>query len=107
MEKQVILMKPKHQNHLSQQGEYDYGAQSWKERILLCESTFIPIEKQTSILKMVKKQAFLMKPKLRNRLSQREECDYGAQPWKKRILLCESSFIPIERQTSILEMVEK
>ena len=30
VEKQVFLMKPKQQNHLSQQGESDYGAQSWK-----------------------------------------------------------------------------
>ena len=50
VEKQVFPMKPKHQNHLSQWGEYDYGAQSWKEKILLCESTFIPIERKTLIL---------------------------------------------------------
>ena len=28
VEKQVFLMQPMHENHLSQQGECDYGAQS-------------------------------------------------------------------------------
>ena len=34
--KWCFLLKPKHQNRLSQQVECDYGAQSWKERRLLC-----------------------------------------------------------------------
>ena len=50
-----------------------------KKRRLLCESMFILIEKRTSILKMVEKQVFLMKPKHQNHLSQQGECDYGAQ----------------------------
>ena len=79
VEKQVFFMKLKHQNHLPQQRKCDYGAQSWKERILLCESTFILIERRTSILKMVEKEVFLMKPKYQNHLSQEGECDYGAQ----------------------------
>ena len=62
VESEVFLMKPMHQNHLSQREECDYGAQSWKERRLLCESMFIPIEKRTSILKLVIRDAFLMKP---------------------------------------------
>ena len=107
VEKQVFFMKSMHQNHLSQWGEYEYGAQSWKERRLFCESLFIPIERRTWILKMVEKQVFLMKPKHRNHLSQQGECDYGAQSWKERRLLCESMFIPIERRTWILKMVEK
>ena len=53
--KTSFLMNPKHQNHLSQWGEYEYGAQTWKERRLLCESMFIPIERHTWILKMVEK----------------------------------------------------
>ena len=41
------------------------------------------IQKQTSILKMVRQQVFLMKPKWQYHLSQWGECDYGAQSWKK------------------------
>ena len=63
VEKEVFLMKPKHQNHLSQQGECVYSDQSWKEKRLLCESLFIPIENRTSIRKMVERKAFLIKPK--------------------------------------------
>ena len=55
-------MKPKHQNPWSQQGECVYSAQSWKEKRLLCESMFIPIESWTPILKIVKQQVFIMKP---------------------------------------------
>ena len=61
--KKSFLMKPKHQYHLSQQGESVNGAQSWKERRLLCESVFIPIDKWTLTLKMMEREAFLMKPK--------------------------------------------
>ena len=63
VEKQVFLMKPKRQNHFSEQRECDYGAQSCKGKRLLCESMFIPIGRQTSILKMVIREVFLMKPK--------------------------------------------
>ena len=66
VEKQVPLMKSKHQNHLSQLRECEYGAQTWKERRLLCESMFIPTERWTWILKVVEKQVFLMKPKHQN-----------------------------------------
>ena len=51
-------MKPKHQWHLSQWGERAYGAQSWKERGLLCESVFVPIDKWTLILKKDGKISF-------------------------------------------------
>ena len=61
-EREVFLMKPKHQYHLSQWGECVYGAQSWYERRLLCEFVFIPIEKWTLILKMAEREVFLMKP---------------------------------------------
>ena len=37
--------------------------QSWRERRLLCESMFIPIERHTSILKLVIREVFIMKPK--------------------------------------------
>ena len=38
--------------------------QAWKERRLLCESMFIAIERRTSILKLVIRKVFIMKPKL-------------------------------------------
>ena len=62
VEREVFLTKPRHQYHLSQRGECVYGAQSWNERRLLCESVFIPIEKQALILKMAEGEVFLMKP---------------------------------------------
>ena len=61
--REVFLMKPKHQYHLSQWGERVYDAQSWNEGGLLCESLFILIEIRTSIPKLVIREAFLMKPK--------------------------------------------
>ena len=64
--------------YLSQQGECDYGAQSWKERRLLCESKLIPIERRTWILKMAKREVVLTKPKHPNHLSQQKQCIYGA-----------------------------
>ena len=61
--REVFLMKPKHQYHLSQRGERVYDAQSWKEKRLLCKLMFIPIERRTSILKLVTREVFLFKPK--------------------------------------------
>ena len=58
---------------------------------------FIPIERRTSILKMVEGEVFLMEPKNQNRLSQQGECLYSALSRKERILLRESMFIPTER----------
>ena len=78
VEIKVFVMKSKHQNHLSQQGECNYGAQSWKERKLFCESLSIPNKRWASILKMVEREVFLMKQKLQNHLPQWGECDYGA-----------------------------
>ena len=42
--KKVFLIKPEYQYHLSQWGESVYGAQTWKERRLLCKSMFVPID---------------------------------------------------------------
>ena len=53
VEREDFLMKPKHRYHLSHKGECVYGAQSWKGRGLFGESMFIPIERWTSILKIV------------------------------------------------------
>ena len=61
--REVFLMKPKHQYYLSQWGESVYDAQSWNEMRLLCESMFTPIERRTSILKLVIGEVFLKKPK--------------------------------------------
>ena len=102
----VFLMKPKHQNRLSKYEEWVYSAQPRKERRLFCESMFISMKIRTSILKIVEREIVLTKPKHKYHLSQCEECDYAAQSWKERRLLCESIFILIERQTSILKMVE-
>ena len=68
---------------------------------------FIPIERWTSIQKMVEKQVFLMNPKHQNHLSQYEEWVYSAQSRKERGLLCESMFISMEIRTAILEIVER
>ena len=40
-----------------------YDAQSWKERTLLCESTFIPIDRWALILNMLERDFFLIKTK--------------------------------------------
>ena len=61
--REAFLMKPKHQYHQPQSGECVYDAQSRKERSLLCESMFNPIEIRTSILKKVIREVFLMIPK--------------------------------------------
>ena len=63
MEREACFMKPKYQCRLSQRGEWVYGAQSRKERRLLCESMFVPIDKWNLTLKMTEREAFLMKPK--------------------------------------------
>ena len=63
VERDVFLMKPKHECHLSQWGECVYDAQSQKEKRLLCETIFVEIGQRTVILKMVEKEVFLVKPK--------------------------------------------
>ena len=78
VEREVFLMKPKQQYHLSQWRECVYGAQWWRERRLFCESVFVQIEWCTLILKMVEREAFLMKPKRQSHLSQQGECVYDA-----------------------------
>ena len=49
IERKAFLMEPKHQCHLSQQGEGVYGSSSLKEMRLLHESMFIPIDRWTLI----------------------------------------------------------
>ena len=79
VERKAFLMKPKQHCHSSQLGEWVYGAQSWKERTLLCEHRSVPIERQTSIPKMVERKIFLMKPKHQYHLSHRVKCVYDAE----------------------------
>ena len=64
VEREAFLMKPKHQCHLSQWVTRIYSAQLWKEKRLLFESMFVPIDRWTLILrKMGEKNFFLMKSK--------------------------------------------
>ena len=58
---EVFLMKPKHLYYLPQWEECVYGAWSWKEKWLLCESMFIQIDWQTLILKNGVKWSFSYK----------------------------------------------
>ena len=55
---EVYAMKPKYQCHFSQWEEWVYGAQSWKEKRLLCEFVFVLIGKWTLILKNGTKRSF-------------------------------------------------
>ena len=76
--KKSFSAETKASTHLSQWGEWNYGAQSLKEWRLLCESMFIPVEKQILIQKLEEREVFLMKPKHQYHLSQWRECVYGA-----------------------------
>ena len=70
-----------------------------KKRQLFCESMFIPIERRTSILKLVIREVFIMKPKNQYHYSQGGECVHDAQSWRERRLLYESMFSTIEKGT--------
>ena len=63
MERKAFPMKPKHQYHLFQWGEWVYLAQIWKERRLLCEFVFVLIDKWTLILKNDGKKSFCYETK--------------------------------------------
>ena len=58
-----------------------------RKEIIICIQVFIPIKWRISILKMVEKEVFLMKPKRQYYLSQWEECVNSAQSWKKEIIM--------------------
>ena len=49
--------------HLSQWGEWNYGAQSLKERRLLCESMLILVKRLALFQKLVERDVFLIKLK--------------------------------------------
>ena len=72
----AFVTKPKHQCQSPQWGEWVCGAQSWTERRLLSEFVFIPIGKQTLILKVVVRKVFLTKPKQQYHSSQLGEWIY-------------------------------
>ena len=63
MEREPFLMKPKHQCHSSQWGEWVYGPQSWKEWRLLDESMFALIDKWILTLKNGGKRSFYYETK--------------------------------------------
>ena len=56
---------------------------------------------------MARRKAFHIKLKHQCHLSQKEEWVSHAQSWEERRLLCYFVFIPIERWTLILTMVER
>ena len=62
VERDIFLMKQKHQYHLSDCVKGIYGAQSTNKRRLWCESVLISIEKWILILKMAEREVFPMKP---------------------------------------------
>ena len=93
--------------HLSRWEKWICSAQSLKEKRLLCESVFILSERWTLILKMVKREVFLIKPKHHYHLPERKKCVYSAQSWKKRRLLCEFVILQIDERILILKMVAR
>ena len=107
VKKEVSLLKPEHRYRLSQWEVCVYGPQNEKKGRLLCESIFNLVKGQTLILKMVRREVFLMKTKNQNHWSQQGECVYSAQSWEEKRLLSESMFISNERRNIILKMVEK
>ena len=58
MGREAFPMKPKHQCHLSEWGEWVCDSQSWEERRLLHEFVFIQIDKWTLIVKNGGKRSF-------------------------------------------------
>ena len=104
---EVLLMKSKHQYHLSQWGECVYGSQSWKKKRLLRESVFILFDKWNLILKNGVKWSFSCEAKAIIHLSEWGEWVYGTQSWEERRLLYKSMFILIDIRTLILKNARK
>ena len=100
---EVFPIKSKHQYHLSQWWEYAYGGQSWKERRLLCECMFIPIDWWNLILKDCGKKRFSYKNKASmSFIPIRGMCLWFPIMKKKRLLLA-FVFILIDRWRLILK----
>ena len=68
---------------------------------------FVEIDGWTLILKIVKEEAFFMKPKVQYHFFLGGEWICGAQSLEERTLLCEFVFILIKRRTLILKIVER
>ena len=68
-----------------------------KRNMIIMWIRVIPINRWTLILKLIDREAFLMKPKHQCHLSQWVEWAYGTQSWKERRLLCESMFLLVDR----------
>ena len=105
VERETSFMKPKHQCHLSQWVELAYVAQTWKERRLLCESEFVLIDTRTLILKNGWKKSFLWNQSINIIYSNGENYFMVHNYEKKKRLLHQSMFIPIDKWTLILKMV--
>ena len=82
--KRSFSMNPKRQCHSSQWRDWVYGAQSWKEKRLLCEFVFVPNEKQTLILKNGGERSFSYETKALMSFILMSGMSYSAQSWKKR-----------------------
>ena len=108
MEREAFLMKPKHQYHSTQWGDWVYGAQAWKERRLLCASEFIPIEKRSWIPKNGGKRSFSYKTNDPMSLIPMKRMSLWSSITKKKgRLLCESVFVPHEKWALTLKNNEK
>ena len=108
-EREAFMLKPKHQCHSSQWVEWVYGAQSWKEKRLLCESKFVSFYRWTLIIgKMMERKTFVANPKYRYRVSQCGEHDCNGQSQKEWRLLRISMFVLFHEWTLIIwKMVER
>ena len=107
MEKEVFLMKPKHQCHLSQRGEWLYGAQSWKKKRLLYESVYVLVDKWTLTLKNGGTRSFSYETKASTSfVPMRRMCLWSPIMKRKEITMW-TLFIPIDKWTLTLKNNER
>ena len=105
-ERQVFLIKPKHQ-FIYPSVENELLCPIIKRKKIIMWIHVYPIEKYTLILQMAEKNVFPRKPKRQYHLSQWGESVYVAQSWNEIGLLYELVCIPIEKETLILKMVQR
>ena len=101
--KKAFFMKPKHQCHLSEKREWVYGAQSWKERMLLCGSVLVLIHKWTLTQKNGKKRSFFHETKALMLFIQMRRTRLWRPIMKRKRLLCDLVFVLIDRWSLILK----
>ena len=101
--REAFPLKPKHQCHLSQWVEWAYGAQSWNEMRLLCESMFVSIDGQTLILKNSWKKSLFYEANASMSFILMSQMSLWCPIMKKNRLLCESVFVLIDRWTLTLK----